>query len=130
MGKTTAIKPSGKAKKVFGTTKGAFGKEGGKGGKRKTGGKPLAKGVSCRLERIRNTRTRFFPLRILPEHLFQSRRVCSCVLFLSLTDTYDLDSALDGAGLWAGKDETGWRGCVRRQDSQVSVPRYIDKLIL
>jgi len=49
MGKESAAKPPGK-KAFFGTTKGAFGKEG-KGGKRKTGGKPLAKGVSVVLHR-------------------------------------------------------------------------------
>lgn len=45
-----AVKAAAGPKKFFGTTKGAFGKEDrGKGGKRKTGGKPLAKGVSCQL---------------------------------------------------------------------------------
>lgn len=43
MGKTTAKKPAGK-KMPFGTTKGAFGKEG-KGAKGSKGGRPLGKNV-------------------------------------------------------------------------------------
>ena len=42
MGKTTAKKPAGK--RPFGTTKGAFGKEG-KGAKGSKGGRPLGKNV-------------------------------------------------------------------------------------